>query len=125
LLKAAVPPITHVAVLIDPAMPSHKRSLSHVKPEARVLGLQLRRVKAGNPETFAAAFVAMAEHRAEAFMLVDYAQLGTHAQQLVELALVHRMPTIAAPRFYAELGSLLAYGVNPREQYPQFQSPLA
>jgi putative ABC transport system substrate-binding protein len=112
-LKAAVPTITRVAIVVHPAMPGHERIPSAVEAEARTLGLQLRRVEAGEPETFAGAFAAMAEHRAEALVLVDVARPSP--ELLVELALVHRLPTIAAPRFLAEAGSLLAYGANPRD----------
>jgi putative ABC transport system substrate-binding protein len=112
-LKAAVPTITRVAVLVHPAMPGHERIPGNIEPEARTLGLRLLHVEAGEPETFAAAFTAMIAHRAEALVIVDFARPSP--EQLVELAVVHRLPTIAAPRFLAEAGGLLAYGVNPRD----------
>jgi putative ABC transport system substrate-binding protein len=112
-LKAAVPTITRVAVLVHPAMPGHERIPSNAEPEAQALGLRLLRVEAGEPETFAGAFAAIAEHGAEALVIVDVARPSP--EQLVELALVRRLPTIAAPRFLAEAGSLLAYGANPRD----------
>src|SRR5262245_49117704 len=115
LLKAAVSQISRVAVLVDVTVPGHERIPSDVEKAARVLGLHLLRVEAGDPGAFDAAFAAMAEYRADALVIMDSYQLGVHAQRLVALALAHRLPTIAAARFFAEAGSLISYGVNPRD----------
>jgi hypothetical protein len=40
---------------------------------------------------------------------------ATHRQQLLALALQHRLPTMAYGRHLAEAGSLLAYGTDSRE----------
>ena len=42
------------------------------------------------------------------------ALLGAHKQQLLALALRHRLPTVAYARSNAEAGSLLALGVDGR-----------
>jgi ABC-type uncharacterized transport system substrate-binding protein len=112
LLKAAVPPITRVAVLVDPRALRFGRPPPRLEKEAQVLGLHLLPVEAGDPEAFEGAFAAMAEHRAEALMIVDSQRFSMYDRHIVELALAHRLPTISFQRTWAEAGSLLSYGVN-------------
>jgi putative ABC transport system substrate-binding protein len=114
LFKAAVPTITRVAVLVDPARADHARVPSHIAREALALDVQLQRVEAGAPEAFEAAFAAMVQDGANALMIMDIALFAAHRQWLLALALRHRLPTMAYGRHFAEAGSLLAYGADPR-----------
>ena len=54
LLKEALPTVTRVAILVNPALPGHERVPANVEPEARALGIQQHRVEAGTPEMFEA-----------------------------------------------------------------------
>jgi putative ABC transport system substrate-binding protein len=47
-------------------------------------------------------------------MITESALFAAHRQQLLALALEHRLPTMAYGRHWAEAGSLLAYGADPR-----------
>ena len=117
LLKDAVPQITRVAILVDPA--GNRRVLdlipSAFEAEARTLGLHLLRVEAGDLGAFEAAFATMAHDRADALMLMDSRIFRLHRHRLLELALAHRLPTIAPIRTYVEAGGLLAYGAEPAD----------
>jgi putative ABC transport system substrate-binding protein len=115
LFKEAVPTISRVAVLVDPAQAAHVHVLSTIEREARALGVQLQRVEAGAPAIFEAAFAAMAHGSADALLIMESALFAAHRQQLLGLALRHRLPTMAYGRHYAEAGSLLSYGADPRE----------
>jgi ABC-type uncharacterized transport system substrate-binding protein len=115
LFKEAVPTISRVAVLVDPTNPLHQGVPHNFEPDARVLGVQLQRVEAGAPVAFEAAFAAMVHGGADALLIMDGALFSAHRQQLLALALRHRLPTMAFTRDYAEAGSLLTYGVDGRE----------
>ena len=115
LFKEAVPTIARVAVLVDPARPDLARVPSTMAREALALGVQLQRVEAGSPDTFEAAFAAMVHDGVDALLIVSSAHIGAHQQQLLALALRHRLPTMGYGRRFAEEGSLLAYGVDSRE----------
>jgi putative ABC transport system substrate-binding protein len=115
LFKEAVPTISRVAVLVDPTTPAHAGVPSAIEQEARALGVQLQRVEAGGPEAFEGAFAAMVHGGADALMIMEAALFAAHRQQLLALALRHRLPTMAYGRHLAEAGSLLAYGADPRE----------
>jgi putative ABC transport system substrate-binding protein len=114
LFKEAVPTISRVAVLVDPAWAGHALVPSTIEREARALGVQLQRVEAGAPAAFEAAFSAVVQGGADALMITESALFAAHRQQLLALAHQHRLPTMAYGRHWAEAGSLLAYGVDPR-----------
>jgi putative ABC transport system substrate-binding protein len=117
LLKAAVPPIRRVALLVRPGSPLHARVPSAFEREARALGIDLLRVEAEGPETFEAAFATMAAHQADALVLMPAGIASVaHRHRLLELALRQRLPTIAPGRPFAEAGSLLSYAADPRDQ---------
>jgi putative ABC transport system substrate-binding protein len=115
LLKEAVPTISRVAVLVNPAA----RYLAHVPGtiarEAHMLGIELQRVEATAPADFEGAFAAMVQWRADALLVPDHVLFAVHKQRLLALALQHRLPTMSGGRPFAEAGSLLAYGAHPRE----------
>jgi putative ABC transport system substrate-binding protein len=115
LFKEAVPTISRVAVLVDPAWAGHALVPSNIAREAQVLGVQLQRVEAGSPAAFEAAFAVMIDGGADALMIMESALFAAHWPQLLALALRHRLPTMAYGRHYSEAGSLLAYGADPRE----------
>jgi putative ABC transport system substrate-binding protein len=114
LLKEAVPTISRVAVLVDPAQAAHVHVPSNLEREARALGVQLQRVEAGAPAAFETAFAAMVQGNADALLIMGSALFATHRQPLLALALQHRLPTMAYGRHLAEAGSLLAYGTDSR-----------
>src|SRR5262245_25590509 len=115
LLKAAVPTISRVAVLVDPTRPDHARIPSNIEQQGQQLGVELRRAEAGAPEAFEAAFAAMVRGGVNALMIMEAALFAEHRQQLIALALQHRLPTISGGRYWAESGSLLAYGADVAE----------
>jgi putative tryptophan/tyrosine transport system substrate-binding protein len=114
-LKDAVPTLSRVAVLVDPTNPFHQEMLHTLEQAARALGVQLQLVEAGAPAAFEAAFAAMIEAGAEALLIVNAAVFSDHRQQLLALALRHRLPTVSYGRHFAEAGSLLAVGMDTRE----------
>ena len=115
LFKDAVPTISRMAVLVDPTVQYHAHVPGNIEREARALDVQLQRVEAGAPAAFEAAFAAMVHGRADALLIMESALFAAHRQQLLALALQHRIPTMAYGRHYAEAGSLLAYGADSRE----------
>lgn len=114
LLKEALPTIARVAVLVDPSEAAHAYVPSNIAQEAHALGVQLQRVEARDPPTFEATFAAIVAGGADALIIMDAVLFAAHRQQLLALALHHRLPTMAYGRHLAEAGSLLAYGTDPR-----------
>ena len=64
-----------------------------------------------------AAFAAMKLKRIDAYFMLGGAVLFSLRQQIMELALVHRLPGIHFARDWAAAGGLLSYGTNLPELY--------
>ena len=112
ILKEAVPTVARVAVLVDPTARNYDDFPKSIESEARKLGVQLMRVEASSLDTFEGAFAAMVRGRADALMIVDLPLFTRNSPRLMELALLHRLPTMSGWRRYAEAGSLISYGAN-------------
>src|SRR6185503_18437866 len=69
LIKEAVPGVTRVAALINPASPYTAPFLNEREGAARALGLEVRVLEAPDPGSFEKAFAAMAIERAGALMV--------------------------------------------------------
>jgi putative ABC transport system substrate-binding protein len=112
LLKEAVPTLTRVAILVDPANRIYREVPHNLAQEARALGVQLQRVEARGRDDFEGAFAAIVQGGADAVMFQGGPPFGGHMPRLVELTHRHRLPTMGVGRIQAESGSLLAYGAN-------------
>ena len=112
LLKEAVPHASRVAILSNPANPSHVRELKALQAAAGPLRLQGHHLEARSPEEFARAFTAMRRERAEALLILVDSMFTIHRTRLAELAAAYRLPTLYGIREFVVAGGLLAYGVN-------------
>ena len=117
LLKAAVPGLTRVAVLWDPATPSHGPGLKAVEVTGRALGLQLQTLAVRSTTEFDSAFSAMTRERAGAVLVLSTPLFMGGARQLAELAMKQKLPTMFGPREHAEAGGLLSYGPDRADLY--------
>jgi putative ABC transport system substrate-binding protein len=117
LLKAAVPTLTHVAVLVHAADRSHARVPGHIAAEAQALGVRLQRVEVGDAGTFDQAFGTVASSGVGALMVMDSAMFNAYRQRILAFARTHRLPTVCGVRPYAEAGCLIAYAPDLLEMW--------
>ena len=110
LLKAAVPNLTRVAVLSNPANPMHTLRRDQAKGAGRSLKLQLHVVEAKGPEDFDSAFASMARGRAGALYVVGDPTFLQHRARLAQLAARSRLPAVYELKQHAEAGGLMTYG---------------
>jgi len=82
LLKEAVPNLSRVAVLWNPANPMHVLRLREVEVAGRSLRVQLQILKAQGPEEFDSAFAAMTRERAGALYVVGDPMFVQHRTRL-------------------------------------------
>jgi len=112
LLKEAVPRASRVAILSNPANPSHVRELEAVQAAAGPLKLQVHRLDARAPEEFDRVFAAMRRERAEGLLILVDSMFSIHRTRLAELAATYGLPTMYGVREFVVAGGLMAYGVN-------------
>jgi putative ABC transport system substrate-binding protein len=116
-LKELVPRVTRVAVLWNAANPALVGMLQETERAAQALGWQTQRLDIRAPREFDRAFAAMASERAEALIVLNEQLFLTHRTPLAELAFAHRLPTMFDRREYVDVGGLMCYGMNFRENF--------
>jgi ABC-type uncharacterized transport system substrate-binding protein len=117
LLQEAVPKLSHVAVLWNPAVPSSTLGFKETQTAAHALGLPLQSLEVRGPDEFDQAFAAMTREHADALVVLSNPLFFGHRRQLAELAVKHRLPAIFLFREYVEAGGLMAYGANLNAMY--------
>ena len=117
LLKGAVPGLMRVAVIWDPATPSHAPGLKAVEATGRALGLRLQPLAVRSVTEFDSAFSAIVQERAGAVLVLSTPLFMGGAKRLAELALTHKLPTMFGPREHVEAGGLMSYSPDRADLY--------
>ena len=112
LLKEAVPTISNVAVLANPANPVTAAQMRETQRAAQALKVQLHLVEVRGPHDLDHAFAAIRSMRADALMLLLEPMFNSQRARLVELTATSRLPAMYGFREDAEAGALMAYGPN-------------
>ena len=112
LLKAAAPNISRVAVWWDTHMALYQKTwATPLDTAARQLGLQiLPPVQVLDPASAEGAFATMKEQRADALLVVLIGPTRGYRGRVAELAVRHRLPTVASLKEFARDGGLISYG---------------
>jgi putative ABC transport system substrate-binding protein len=119
LLHELVPDATVVAALINPSQPAAAAQRDEVTEAARVLGLKLHVVHAGNERELETAFATCVELRAGALLSAADPFFYSRREQIVALAARHRLPAIYGWRYFVELGGLASYGTSLADGFRQ------
>ncbi len=117
LLKAAVPGLRRVAVIWDPATPSHAPALKAVEATGRALGLRLQPLAVRSVTEFDTTFSAILQEHAGAVLVLSTPLFMGGAKRLAELALTHKLPTMFGPREHVEAGGLMSYSPDRADLY--------
>ena len=113
LLKEIVPKARRVAVLSNPANPSHAGAITEAKVAARSLGVHLQLLEARSPSEFEGAFAAMSKERVAALLVLADTVFLVQRARLADLAAKSRLPSMYGLREHVEAGGLMAYGPSP------------
>jgi putative ABC transport system substrate-binding protein len=109
LFKEAAPSLRRVAVLVDPATPSHAPGLKALEAAAPALGLEIHRVPARAASEYESAFASMTRNGADGVLVLSTPLFIASAQRLAELALIHKLPSLFGPRHHVSAGGLMSY----------------
>jgi putative tryptophan/tyrosine transport system substrate-binding protein len=112
LLHHIVPSAAVIAMLINPANQNAEPDAKLVEDAARVLGVRLLVLRAGDRSGIDGAFAALSRERAGALLVGSDSFFPTASDQIVALAARQRMPTIYDRREFAMTGGLMSYGPN-------------
>ena len=117
ILKAALPGVRHVGVLMTRHDPAHAERAAAIEQSARALGLQLKIVEAWNAERLPEAFDAATRARVGALMVLGAPVLRSYQREIVALGAKARLPVVSAWRELPEAGGLMSYGTSVPAMY--------
>jgi putative ABC transport system substrate-binding protein len=115
LLTEAVPGVSRVAVLWNPADRYAALEVRVMEAAARELGVQLQSLEVRNPGEFERAFDAATQDGVGALSILATPFIALNLDRIVALALEHRLPAIFWARRFAEAGGLMAYGPSQQD----------
>jgi putative tryptophan/tyrosine transport system substrate-binding protein len=117
LLKEAVPGVSKVAVVYDPATPSHAPGLEAAKDTASKLALEIIAVPMPSSTDLASTFAEIKKQGASAVLVMSTPLFFGAARPLADLAIEHKLPMLFGPREHAVQGGLMSYGPDRIELY--------
>jgi putative ABC transport system substrate-binding protein len=112
LLQAALPYLSRVVVLRNPAIPTHMIFWQESRAAATALGITVDALDFRSANDFEPAFQAAADSHADAVVVFPEPVGSMHRTRVVSLAGAHRLPTMYAWREFVGAGGLMAYGPN-------------
>ena len=117
LFKAAVPGLSRVAVVWDPATPSHRPGLKAVEAAGPSLGLRIQSVPVRSATEYESAFSAMVREHADGVLVLSTPLFIAGAQPLADLSVKHKLPSLFGPKDHVAAGGLMSYSPNRRDLY--------
>jgi putative tryptophan/tyrosine transport system substrate-binding protein len=109
LIREAIPTLTRVAVIVNPANPSHPIVLEIMQRTAGALGVELVPVEIKSRDDIAAAISGVAARPASALVTIEDPLVISNIGQIAGFALQNRLPLIGF-KPQAEAGALMEYG---------------
>ena len=112
LLKEAVPNMSHVAFLWNPANPDQKSSFNEVQAGARALGVTVQSVEARSREELEQAFTTMKQSRPSALLMTADGVHQRYIGRITAFTSETRLPAMYQLREGVERGGLMSYGAS-------------
>ena len=112
-----MPRVTRVAVLGNPDSSVSLAQMSTTRSAAQSVGLDARLVWVRTPADLDAAFSAEVRERVGAVVVLPDVMFRSHARQIAEAAVQHRLPTVFEFKPFVEVGGLMSYGTDVLDLY--------
>jgi putative ABC transport system substrate-binding protein len=119
LLKGAVPKLSRVAVLRNPANPSGGPQLAETEAAARSLGIQTQLIEVRDPRELEVAFSMMTKARADAFTVIPDPLFLSQRKRIADLAMTNGLPSVFGRNENVEAGGLMSYGPTLAQLFRQ------
>jgi putative tryptophan/tyrosine transport system substrate-binding protein len=118
LLQEVVPTLSRVGVLVDADAVASATVLKDYEAAARALKITLHavEVRSANPD-FEGALHAAAQAHVSALITVRSALAITYRQQIANLVIKHRLPSMSEGRDFVEAGGLMSYAASDTESF--------
>jgi len=119
LLRALIPGVQLIAVLLNPTSPVHVEQLREVQEAAGAVGQQIHIMLASNVSDIDVAFATAVRLHVGAMLVGSDPFFNSQRDKIIALAARHTVPAIYEQREYALAGGLMSYGTNISVGYRQ------
>ena len=119
LLRALIPGVQLIAVLLNPNRPDHADQMREVQDAARAIGQQINILLASNESDIEAAFATAVQLHVGAMLVGADPFFNSRRDKIIALAARHAIPAIYEQREHALAGGLMSYGTNLSDGYRQ------
>ncbi len=119
LLKEAIPKLSRVAILYDPALPPSLHEVKELLPaDARALKLTIQPREIRAADDFEKVFAGLNKQRPDGlYALTAGPVMRPNRKRIVDFALKSRLPSMYDSREVAEAGGLMSYGRDLADSY--------
>jgi len=118
LFKDAIPTLLHVILLVNPNNYRIQVGIERHRSAAAALGLMVQEIATPDPNSIESAFSVIAD-RTSGLVIVPDSMLFNERKHIAELALAHRLPSMAFNAEMVEAGLLMSYGASYLVQFRQ------
>jgi putative ABC transport system substrate-binding protein len=121
IFKEALPKLTRIAVLYEPASPSNERLMKKDLPDlARALKLTLQPWGIRDADDFEKVFAAIGKQRPDGlYALGGGGLMVANGKRIANFALKNRLPSLFNRKSEVEAGGLMSYAADDDERYRQ------
>jgi len=116
LLLEVLPNIERFAVLVNPSNPNAESLTKDVQAAGSAIGRQIEILAVSTARYIDAAFVSLAQKRADALVVSPDPLLDNRRLQIVTLAAHQRVPAIYSFRENVDIGGLMSYGSSAADR---------
>jgi putative ABC transport system substrate-binding protein len=117
LLRAVLPDLTALAVMLNPLSENYTPILKGVSEAAQAAGIRLQRYEAQSTRGIDRAFAAMKRDEMQAVIVAFDGYYVQQRHQIASLALANRLPSMFPVREQSEAGGMMSYGQNFEQLY--------
>jgi putative ABC transport system substrate-binding protein len=117
LFREAIAGLARVAVIWDPATPSHGPGLKAIEGAAPSLGLSIQSVAVRSATEYDSAFSTIVRERSKGILVLSTPLFIAGAKRLAALALTHKLPSLFGPSHHVVAGGLMSYSPDRPDLY--------
>jgi putative ABC transport system substrate-binding protein len=119
MLLQLLPKARVVALMVNPNTPSAADQVRDAEAAARIAGVRVQVLRAGNEAEIDAGFTTLARTKPDALLIGTDAFFGVRYKQFVALAAAQRLPAAYEQRNAVVAGGLMSYGPDIDDAYRQ------
>jgi putative tryptophan/tyrosine transport system substrate-binding protein len=118
LLKEIAPRVERVAILFNPAVATFAENfLNPIKAAAASLAVEAVAAPVRDKSELETVIASQAREPNGGLAVIPDSFTNAHRVEITSLTAYHRLPGVYPYRYYAELGGLLSYGIDPTDNF--------